>query len=59
MSPGDTPVPGMVTDAVELARFAAERDEDARRERRLFVGQTAMLLIVVVVTALLLAVQRA
>jgi hypothetical protein len=49
----------MVTDQVEVARFAAERDEDARGERWLFVGQAAMLLIVIVVTGLLLAVQGA
>jgi hypothetical protein len=48
----------MVADAVEVARFAAERAEDARRERWLLVGQTVMLLIVVAMVALLLAVQR-
>jgi hypothetical protein len=53
----DAPAPGMVTDQVEVARFAAERDQDARGERWLIVGQAAMLLIVIVVTALLLAVQ--
>jgi hypothetical protein len=49
----------MVTDPAEVARFAAERDEDARRERWLLVGQAAMLLIVIVVVAMLVAVQRA
>ena len=59
MSPADPLVPGMVTDPAEVARFAAERDEDARRERWLLVGQTAMLLIVIAVVAVLVAVQRA
>jgi hypothetical protein len=53
------PVPGMVTDPAEVARFATERDEDGRRERWLLVGQALMLLIVMGVVALLLAVQRA
>jgi hypothetical protein len=59
MSPSDTPVPGMVTDPAQIARFAAERDEDARRERWLLVGQVVMLLIVIVVVAVLVSVQRA
>ncbi|MET0773850.1 MAG: hypothetical protein ABWZ82_12250 [Candidatus Limnocylindrales bacterium] len=59
MSTADTPVPGLVTDPAEVARFAAERDEDSRRERRLFVGQAVMLLAVLVVVAVLVAVQRA
>lgn len=58
MSASDAPMPGMVSDPAEVARFAAERDEDARRERWLLVGQTVMLLVVVVVVAVLVAVQR-
>ena len=58
MSHAEAPVPGLVTDPAEVARFAAERDEDARRERWLLVGQTAMLLIVIVVVAVLVTIQR-
>jgi hypothetical protein len=49
----------MVIDAAEVTRFAAERDADAARERWLFVGQTVMLLLVVLVIAVLVAIQRA
>ena len=58
MSDADRLVPGMVTDPAEVARFATERDEDARRERWLFAGQTAMLLVVLIVVTVLVAVQR-
>ena len=58
MSHIDPPVPGLVTDPAEVARFATERDEDARRECWLFVGQAAMLFVVLVVVALLVAIQR-
>ena len=58
MSAGEPAMPGMVTDPVEVARFATERDEDARRECWLFVGQAAMLFVVLVVVALLVAIQR-
>ena len=58
MTQHDAPVPGIVTDPVEVARFAAERTEDARRERWLLVGQTVMLLIVLGVVVLLVTLQR-
>jgi hypothetical protein len=58
MTSVEAPMPGMVTDAAEVARFAAERDEDARRERWLLAGQTAMLLIVAMVVAVLMVVHR-
>lgn len=50
---------GAVIDVAEVARFVAERDEDAARERWLLIAQTAMLLIVAFVVTVLVAFQRA
>lgn len=58
MSSESSAVPGMVTDPVEVARFAAERDDDLRHERWLLVGQVLMLLIVLGVVTLLVSLQR-
>jgi hypothetical protein len=52
------PVPGMVADPAEVARFAAERDEDLRRERWLLQGQSVVLVAVLGVVALLVLLQR-
>lgn len=52
------PLAGMVLDAAEVARFAAERDQDAAQERGLAIGQVVLLLVVLGVVALLVAVQR-
>ncbi len=59
MSTPDAPMAGTVIDPVEVARFAAELDEDVRREGWLFLGQTTMLLVVIVVVGVLVVVQRA
>jgi hypothetical protein len=59
MSRTDPPVPGLITEGLEATRFAAERDEDARRERWLLVGQVAMLVLVVVVVGVFVAVRQA
>jgi hypothetical protein len=40
-------IPGMVSDPEEVARFAAERDQDIASERRLFLGQAVVLLVIV------------
>ena len=58
MSADGTPVPGLVRDPAELARFAAERDEDLRHERWLLAGQGVVLLVVLGVVALLVLLQR-
>jgi hypothetical protein len=48
-------VPGMVDDPDEVARFAAERDEDTAAERRLSLGQGIVLLVMVLITIAMLA----
>jgi hypothetical protein len=48
----------MVVSTAELARFVAERDQDATHERWLVIGQLAMLVLVLALVTLMVAIQR-
>lgn len=49
---------GLTLDVAEVARFVAERDEDASRERWLVIGQGLALMAVLALVALMVAFQR-
>lgn len=49
---------GITLDVAEAARFVAERDQDASRERWLVIGQGLALMVVLALVALMVAVQR-